>query len=277
MTRRYRGLSGSSALPRWTRHAALLAATAGLAAWGLPAAWAADIGPSGGSGRLKRDSTEGGRLTARPAPLDGNPPVGLQTLDMGGRGSTRLYVPPGYRRDRPAPLVVLLHGAGGNAENGMDLLRRLADETGMILLAPTSRGPTWDVVERGFGPDVEAIDRALGDVFARYAVDPARVAVGGFSDGASYALSLGLTNGDLFTHVVAFSPGFMAPGERHGRPRLFLSHGTDDRVLPIDPCSRRIVRQVRLGGYEVTYREFDGPHSVPAEIGREAVDWFTAR
>ncbi len=31
----------------------------------------------------------------------------------------------------------------------------------------------------------------------------------GFSDGASYALSLGVPNGDLFTHIVAFSPGFM--------------------------------------------------------------------
>ena len=99
----------------------------------------------------------------------------------------------------------------------------------------------------------------------------------GFSDGASYALSLGLTNGDLFTHVLAFSPGFMAPRKRRGKPRLFLSHGTRDRVLPIDPCSRRIVPQVRRAGYDVTYREFDGPHTVPDEIAREAVDWFLPR
>src|SRR5262249_28803123 len=147
--------------------------------------------------------------------------------------------------------------------NGMGLLRRLADATGLILLAPTSRGPTWDLIQDGFGPDVEAIDRALGHVLGRYAVDPRRLAVGGFSDGASYALSLGLTNGDLFPHVPAFSPGFMAPGERRSKPRLFLSHGTDDQVLPIDHCSRRIVRQVRRAGYDVTYREFDGPHAVP--------------
>jgi poly(3-hydroxybutyrate) depolymerase len=42
-------------------------------------------------------------------------------------------------------------------------------------------------------------------------VDPQRICVSGFSDGASYALSLGLANGDLFTHVAAFSPGFMRP------------------------------------------------------------------
>jgi len=51
------------------------------------------------------------------------------------------------------------------------------------------------------------------------------VAIQGFSDGASYALSLGLTNGDLFTHVIAFSPGFAAPAEQRGRPRIYVSHG----------------------------------------------------
>jgi phospholipase/carboxylesterase len=35
------------------------------------------------------------------------------------------------------------------------------------------------------------------------------VALGGFSDGASYALSLDLTNGDLFASLIAFSPGFI--------------------------------------------------------------------
>jgi phospholipase/carboxylesterase len=182
---------------------------------------------------------------------------------LGGRRDGLVYVPATYRHNRPAPMIVLLHGAGGNAENGLGLLRSLADDSGMILLTPTCRGRTWDVILDGFGPDVVAIERALGQVFRHYTVDPTRLGIGGFSDGASYALSLGLTNGDLFTHVVAFSPGFLAPGKRHGRPRLFLSHGTDDEVLPIGPCSRRIVPQLRRAGYDVTYREFDGPWSAP--------------
>jgi phospholipase/carboxylesterase len=107
-------------------------------------------------------------------------------------------------------------------------------------------------------------------------VDPGRLAVGGFSDGASYALSLGVDNGDLFSHVLAFSPGFMAPTRRAGSPRFFVSHGTRDGVLPIERCSRRIVPQLERMGYEVTYREFEGGHTVLPEIALEAVGWFTS-
>ncbi len=173
-------------------------------------------------------------------------------------------------------MVLLLHGAGGHARQGLDLLRSLADAAGLLLLAPASREHTWDfLVGRRYGPDLALIDRALEQMFSRYAVTPERVAVGGFSDGASYALSLGITNGDLFTHVLAFSPGFMAPAGQRGSPRVFISHGTHDGVLPIDSCSRRIVPRLERDGYDVRYREFDGGHTITPEIALEAVNWFT--
>ncbi len=219
-----------------------------------------------------------GRLRARPIEVTGAAPVGLQPLMLGAARDSYLYVPTTYRAERPAPLVLLLHGAGGHAHQGLDLLRTLADEAGVVLLAPASRDYTWDLlVGRRYGPDATMIDRALEQVFSRYAVDPERLAVGGFSDGASYALSLGLTNGDLFTHVLAFSPGFMAPAGQTGSPRIFVSHGTRDGVLPIDLCSRRIIPELERGGYDVTYREFDGGHTISPEIASEAVGWFAQR
>ena len=127
-----------------------------------------------------------------------------------------------------------------------------------------------------FGPDVAFINQALGWTFERYAVDAESVAVAGFSDGASYALSLGLANGDLFGQVMAFSPGFIAPAPTQGHPRLFISHGTADTVLPIDQCSRRIVPRLQRADYDVTYQEFDGPHTVPPEIAQLATAWFLA-
>jgi phospholipase/carboxylesterase len=218
-----------------------------------------------------------GRLRTRPGAGVGDTasPTGLRPLEVGAARGAYLYVPAGYRAGRPAPLAVVLHGAGEDARDGLAQLRAQADETGLILLSPTSREYTWDLVVGRYGADVAAIDSALEQTFSSYAVDPARVAVAGYSDGASYALSLGVANGDLFTHIMAFSPGFMAPAVQTGSPRIFVSHGTRDRWLPIERCSRRIVPQLERAGYEVRYREFEGGHVVPPEIGREAAVWFT--
>lgn len=218
-----------------------------------------------------------GRVQARPGTeAIGSAPVGLRPLGIGGVRDSYLYVPPTYHPESPAPLVLLLHGAGGHAHHGIALLQDLADASGLILLAPASREPTWDILVGQYGPDVTMIDRALEWAFSRYAIDQNSIAIGGFSDGASYALSLGITNGDLFTHIIAFSPGFMAPAGQRGCPPIFISHGTYDEVLPIGRCSRRIVPQLQRNGYEVRYREFEGGHKISPEIALEAVEWFTA-
>lgn len=228
-----------------------------------------------------------GRLLARPFPprLAGETPsLGFCPLNLAPETSAPplrrrdgcLYVPRNYRATRPAPLVIMLHGAGGDARGGLAPFQNFADEAGLILLAIDSRKLTWDVIRGQYGPDVSFLDQALAQTFDRYAIDPSHIAIEGFSDGASYALSLGIMNGDLFTHVIAFSPGFAKPISQHGTPRVFVSHGIQDSVLSIDFCSRRIVPLVQRAGYDVYYREFNGPHFVPVEIATEAIDWFTA-
>jgi phospholipase/carboxylesterase len=218
---------------------------------------------------------EDARLKARPGhPKEAAEP-GLHELRLGQGRDGFLYVPKGYRADRPAPLAVMLHGAGGSARPALGSFLGLADDVGLILLSIDSRRQTWDVIQGGYGPDVAFLDRALDLTFDRCAIDRKRIAAEGFSDGASYALSIGITNGDLFSHVIAFSPGFMAPKEQFGKPEIYISHGTRDQVLPIDSCSRRLVPRLQRAGYDVKYREFDGPHTVPEDIAREAVEWFT--
>jgi predicted esterase len=214
-------------------------------------------------------------LSARPAPVSTHALVGLQKLGLGRERDSYLHVPQTYHPARPSPLVLLLHGAGGHAHDGLRVLLHLADHHGLILLAPASHETTWDVIKSGaYGPDRDLADRALQHVFAHYAIDPARLAIGGFSDGASYALSLGLANGDLFTHVLAFSPGFVAPAPSRGAPRIFIAHGSEDTVLSVEPCGRTIVHQLRAGGYTVEYDEFAGGHLIPPEVAEHAVSWF---
>ncbi|MEU4531838.1 phospholipase [Micromonospora ureilytica] len=219
-------------------------------------------------------SPRDGRLTARRHPPVAPGHTGL--VPMTGPDGDRLalrYVPEPATDGSAYRLVLLLHGAGGSARQGLDLLLPVADAQHLLLVAPDSSAASWDLIAGGFGADVGRIDGLLRAVFDTYPVSD--VTVGGFSDGASYALSLGLANGDLFDAVLAFSPGFAAPPVSHGRPRVFISHGVDDRVLPIDVCSRRLVPHLHDLGYDVTYEEFPGGHDIPAPIRDSATTWLT--
>jgi predicted esterase len=201
------------------------------------------------------------------------PRGGLEHLSLDSGGEAWLL---GERGEGPRPLVVLFHGAGGRAEHVLDLLRSLAEERGLVVVAPQSRGATWDLIGGEIGMDVATVDAAIAAAADRYEIDPGRVAAAGFSDGASYALALGIRNPGLFTHVIAFSPGFVHAGRARSAPRVFVSHGTHDAVLPIEPCGRTVVATMQRLGFAVRYREFDGPHTVPPAVAREAIDWFTA-
>lgn len=217
----------------------------------------------------------GPRLTARPGSPTRTPIKGAVTaLGLDPFRDGYLYVPESYSADRPMPLFVALHGAGGEGRSWASYPDR-AEAHGFIVLAPDSRSATWDLVRGEFGPDVEFLNRALRHTFEQCRVDSSRIALGGFSDGASYALSLGVANGDLFTHLVGYSPGFFEAGEPiTGRPRIFLSHGNQDRVLPYAFTNEVLAPTLRDAGYDVTFVPFDGDHGVPGEISEAALDWF---
>ena len=218
-----------------------------------------------------------GRFAARPLSGASHRELPAGLVPLGLSDSERdgvLYRPAGLRADRPAPLLLLLHGATGSGRHVIRGLQEVADARGVLLLAPDSRAYTWDIVLGGFGPDIAFVDRALRAAFQQQSVAPNRVAVGGFSDGASYALTLGLANGDLFSRVAAFSPGFVGDVVRRGSPRFFVSHGTRDTILPIETCGRRIARELLGLGYAVRYVEFDGGHAVTPEVAKAAMDWL---
>ncbi len=217
-----------------------------------------------------------GVLNARPETIaiPASTTPGRHALSLDGRRDGVFFIPERLDASKPAPLIVGFHGAGGIASQMLDLLIGTAEAQGIIILVPESCGSTWDIIRGGYGPDVTFIDQALNKIFQLHPIDPERIAAAGFSDGASYALSLGVINGELFKHILAFSPGFMAPTQTEDAPKIFISHGVRDEVLPIGPCSRRIVPALRKAGYDVEYQEFDGGHVVPQDMVNRAVARF---
>ena len=100
-----------------------------------------------------------GRLTYRPHPGSdrsleaGDGPLGI---DAGRDGV--LYVP--ETAERNAVPILFLHGAGGRGRRELRAVLAAADRYGVVVIAPDSRGVSWDILQGGFGADVEFIDRA---------------------------------------------------------------------------------------------------------------------
>ena len=207
------------------------------------------------------------RLLARPHPsAPACAPGDYDLTAAGGRRASLHVTPPSP--GRPRALLLALHGAGsGGARGGLWIFRDAWRTPGLAIVSPAAAGTTWTL-----GPaDIEFIDLALRRAFARCRVDPRRVGVGGFSAGAGLALWLGLTNGDLFKDVLSLSPGASLPIGRVGKPRVFLAHGTRDRVIPIALGGDAAARELREDGYRVVYRRFDGGHRVLPELAGDAV------
>lgn len=225
---------------------------------------------------------QAGRIYARPKPVAARTgATGILKLNLSESGRDGWYYVP-QKRANPAPLILMLHGSLDDGEKILSEVKSFADDIGAIVVAPDSRSYTWELSKRDtglepldrFGDDVIFIDRALATIFRQYRIDKKRIAIGGFSDGGTFALSLGLMNGDLFSHVMAFSPGFVRVRSTSGHPHVFMSHGRADDVLPID-STRSIARAIDQAGYEVEFIEFEGKHVVPRDVAREALtEWF---
>lgn len=215
------------------------------------------------------DQSHPARLMARPGSGETSCAPGTHTLRLGTWQTAIMRVTAGGKDSR-RPLLVALHGAGGSSEDGLWAFRGAWSSPGMVIVAPQPESRVWNPF---YGPDLSSIDRALKRAFARCRIDPRRIAVGGFSDGAGNALTLGLVNGDLFRAVMALAPGALIAEKTVGKPRVFVAHGTSDTTIPIR-ASNEIVRKLRASRYSVTYRKFYGGHEVPDAISKAAVGWF---
>ncbi len=225
--------------------------------------------------RRSARSVEYGRLSARPTSRPGDPlGPGEHTLATVGGRTTTVFVPSTVQVGTPTPLLLALHGATGDSAEALRTNHDAAEAAGVIVVAPSSEQVTWDAIHGLYESDFAHIDQTLAQVFQHCFVDKHHLAISGFSDGATYAVSLGLVNGDLFSHIMAYSAGFIIPGRPHGNPKIFMSHGLQDTILPIDHCGRRIATELRREGYDVQFVEFDGGHTVRPEMVERAMHWF---
>lgn len=197
----------------------------------------------------------------------------------------------------PAPLLLLLHGYGSSEDDLFALAPYLDARFCVVSVrAPlplswggwawfplifTSEGPSADLAEARQSQEIT--ETFIGEAVAAYGLDPARVYLLGFSQGAITALGLALTRPERVAGVVAMS-GMLpplpdaaraAPSALAGLPILAV-HGTADSVLPV--ARGRALRDA-LSSLPValTYQEYPMAHTVTEESLTDVAAWLTER
>lgn len=156
---------------------------------------------------------------------------GEQKVTIDGVERTYVVSADGVKPDRPAPLVLLLHGMGMDASfiNGESGLAKRGPEAGVVVVTPQALGqPTmWQPAAQG--PDAKFIDRMVDDVAKGRCIDEARIHVVGFSVGAVLAAGYSCARQDRIASIVTVTVEGPAGCTR---PMPILSfHGTADPVI----------------------------------------------
>jgi predicted esterase len=182
------------------------------------------------------------------------------------------------------PLLVLLHGAG--RQRAPEMLQHFeaeADARGLVLLAPVSQGVTWDSVRNAEEPpspdsvllnrqaqrfsssrDAKRVDAAIANLARLVPVDRARTVLAGFSDGATFALAMGMSRREPFAAVIAWSPGIAIQTVEPARGRrVLVSHGREDPILKFAETCGEIVPLLQSEGAALTFLPFEGGHEAP--------------
>src|SRR5207302_2466766 len=141
---------------------------------------------------------------AQPAP--DNTGIMHDHNEPGSRGGFSLYVPEYYTPDRAWPLVMALHGGGGNGRGFLWSWLRDARSHGAILVAPTATGPTWALM--GDDTDTPNLARILISVRSRWNVDSKRMLLSGMSDGGTFCYATGFTSTSPLTHLAPIAATF---------------------------------------------------------------------
>jgi predicted esterase len=227
-----------------------------------------------------------------PEPVD-ELPTGMVWIERGAQRAA-LFTPDEIEPGRRYPLLAVLHGAGRREELLMKAYRDEAERRQALFLVPRSYHVTWDLIvaatqgaaataadgSPSARPDLDFLEYAYDLIFRRYPVDAARLGLVGYSDGASYALSVGLSNPQLFRAVMGWAAGFVAvetdaAGPGVPRPAVLVEYGTHDELFPFEQVAVPMREQLESYGCQVNFRiDQGGRHWPSSEFQEEALDWF---
>ena len=171
----------------------------------------------------------------------------------------RLFIPESYDASRATPLLVALHGMGGDENSLFDsyasgLLKREAERVGFIVACPKGR----DSASMYRGSAEQDVLDVMADVERNYKVDAARIYLMGHSMGAFGTWSIAMNHPDLFAALGPISGGGSAAGMvKISNIPEYVVHGDDDRTVNVTQ-SRNMVEAGKKAGAHIVYVEVPG-------------------
>ena len=196
-----------------------------------------------------------------------------------------------------APMLVLLHGVRSNEQDLLGLAPALDPRFFLVSArAPLTLGPGaygWYHVEftpTGFIIDEDEAEqgrhtliRFAEELISTYPVDPSRVYLMGFSQGAIMSLGAAITHPTRFAGAVAMSGRLLertfngvAPADQLDGLPLMVVHGTRDTVIPIN-FGRAIRDKLSTLPVALDYREYDMAHHVTDRSIADINAWLESR
>lgn len=222
------------------------------------------------------------RLTHKAVePRDEEPPTGFVQIQH-GESRAVLLTPGAIDPDRQYPLITVLHGAGRHDEMLVKAYRDEAEQRGALFLIPRSVSPTWDLIARTERVDLDFLEYAMDLIYRRYPIAKDRQVLVGYSDGASYALSVGLSNPGLFDALIGWAAGFLVVDRNTvdlegAKPRIYLEYGTHDPLFSFETVALPMRQNLERGGFDVTFSVDEGGRHMPSgTFHSEALDWYFA-
>jgi len=255
-----------------------LLAVAGLAALALAGCGSGDGGgPPEAAAPTTTAPAPTGTTAPGCAPGAVPPPAGAERVELTSGGEPRWYdrvVPSGYD-GTPVPLVVDLHGylSGAETQATISGFGDLAEQEGFVVATPQGNSdlPYWNAVPHDDLPDdVAFVDAVIDDVARAVCVDPDRVYVDGFSNGAFLASLVACELADRVA-AVATVAGLLVP-DGCTPPRsvpVLAVQGTEDRYVPADGSPGPALEDLEWS--DDSRRAFDG--LAFADIEASAATW----
>lgn len=196
--------------------------------------------------------------------------------------------------------LIFLHGLGANGHDFEPVARQLMPQLPFRWVLP--HAPTLPVtINNGWRMpawyDITSLDRADGVDWntvsdsrsflhelleAEASRNPRKLLVGGFSQGGAIALASSFDAPVAVDGVIALSTYLLRQAEESGLPAtldtdrvpsVFMAHGTEDQILPLE-LARQSAQVLRDAGINLEWHEYPMPHSVCPKELQDLAQWL---